>query len=71
DRKTFTDEIAHLRAQAVTHKAQLASSFKEKDEAVSQRDVLSKENAALEELMEGLQIEVGARYDTGFQFAIE
>ncbi|MCI97253.1 hypothetical protein A2U01_0118554, partial [Trifolium medium] len=40
DRKTFTDEIAHLRAQAVTHKAQLASSLKEKDEAVSQRDAL-------------------------------
>ncbi|MCI93514.1 hypothetical protein A2U01_0114812, partial [Trifolium medium] len=54
-----------------THKAQLASSLKEKDEVVSQRDALSKENAALEELVEGLQIEVGARYDTGFQFAIE
>ncbi|MCI74542.1 hypothetical protein A2U01_0095806, partial [Trifolium medium] len=38
---------------------------------VSQRDALSKDNAALEELVEGLQVEVGARYDTGFQFAIE
>ncbi|MCI79389.1 hypothetical protein A2U01_0100660 [Trifolium medium] len=25
----------------------------------------------MEELVEGLQVEVGARYDTGFQFAIE
>ncbi|MCI89947.1 hypothetical protein A2U01_0111236, partial [Trifolium medium] len=32
DRKTFTDEVAHLRAQAATHKAQLASSLKEKDD---------------------------------------
>ncbi|MCI96496.1 hypothetical protein A2U01_0117796, partial [Trifolium medium] len=39
--------------------------------AVSQRDALSKDNAALDELVEGLQIEVGARYDTGFQFALE
>ncbi|MCI46543.1 hypothetical protein A2U01_0067783, partial [Trifolium medium] len=37
DRKTFTDEITHLRARAVTHKDQLASSIKEKDEAVSRR----------------------------------
>ncbi|MCI89262.1 hypothetical protein A2U01_0110550, partial [Trifolium medium] len=68
---TFTDEIAHLRAQAATHKDQLVSSLKEKDKAVSQRDALSKENAALEELVEGLQMEVGARYDSGFQFALE
>ncbi|MCI61774.1 hypothetical protein A2U01_0083031 [Trifolium medium] len=54
DRKTFTDEIAYLRAQVATHKDQLASSLEEKDEAVSQRDALSKENAALEELVEGL-----------------
>ncbi|MCI77582.1 hypothetical protein A2U01_0098852, partial [Trifolium medium] len=67
---TFTDEIAHLRAQVATHKDQLAPSIKEKDEAVSQQDVLSKENAAFEELVEGLQVEVGARYDSGFQFAI-
>ncbi|MCI85184.1 hypothetical protein A2U01_0106463, partial [Trifolium medium] len=38
DRKTFTDEIAHLRAQVATHKDQLASSLKEKEEATSQRD---------------------------------
>ncbi|MCI91942.1 hypothetical protein A2U01_0113238, partial [Trifolium medium] len=68
---TFTDEIAHLRAQAATHEDQLASTLKEKDDAVSPRDTLSKENAALKELVEGLQIEVGARYDTGFQFALE
>ncbi|MCI81153.1 hypothetical protein A2U01_0102425, partial [Trifolium medium] len=43
DRKTFTDEIAHLRAPAATHKDQLASSLKEKDDAASQRDALSKE----------------------------
>ncbi|MCI50606.1 hypothetical protein A2U01_0071850, partial [Trifolium medium] len=47
NRKTFTDEIAHLRAEAAIQKDQLASSLKEKDEAVSQRDALSKENAAL------------------------
>ncbi|MCI84757.1 hypothetical protein A2U01_0106035, partial [Trifolium medium] len=70
DRKTFTDEIAHLRAQAATRKDQLASSIKEKDEAVSRWDALSKENVALEELVEGLQMEVGARYDSGFQFAL-
>ncbi|MCI04818.1 hypothetical protein A2U01_0025866, partial [Trifolium medium] len=40
-------------------------------EAVSQRDALSKDNAALDELVEGLQTEVGARYDAGFQFALE
>ncbi|MCI97430.1 hypothetical protein A2U01_0118731, partial [Trifolium medium] len=28
DRKTFTDEIAHLRAQVATQKDQLASSLK-------------------------------------------
>ncbi|MCI94684.1 hypothetical protein A2U01_0115982, partial [Trifolium medium] len=56
---------------AKTQKDHLASSLKEKDEAVSQRDALSKENAALGELVEGLQIEVGARYDSGFQFALE
>ncbi|MCI82019.1 hypothetical protein A2U01_0103293, partial [Trifolium medium] len=61
DMKTFTDEVTHLRAQVATHKDQLVSSIKEKDEAVSRRDVLSKENAALEELVEGLQMEVGAR----------
>ncbi|MCI52186.1 hypothetical protein A2U01_0073430, partial [Trifolium medium] len=71
DRKTFTDEIAHLREEAATHKNQLASLLKEKNEAVSQRDSLSKDNAALYELVEGLQMEVGARYDSGFQFAIE
>ncbi|MCI71614.1 hypothetical protein A2U01_0092877, partial [Trifolium medium] len=43
DRNTFTDEIAHLRAQVATHKGQFASSIKEKDEAVSQRDALSKD----------------------------
>ncbi|MCI39519.1 hypothetical protein A2U01_0060751, partial [Trifolium medium] len=32
---------------------------------VSQRDALSKDIAALEELVEGLQVEVGARYDSG------
>ncbi|MCI98045.1 hypothetical protein A2U01_0119348, partial [Trifolium medium] len=36
DRKTFTDEIAHLRAEAKTQKDQLASLLKEKNEAVSQ-----------------------------------
>ncbi|MCI57352.1 hypothetical protein A2U01_0078603, partial [Trifolium medium] len=41
----------HLRAQVATHKDQLASSLKEKDKAVSQRDALSKGNAALEELV--------------------
>ncbi|MCI83361.1 hypothetical protein A2U01_0104637, partial [Trifolium medium] len=56
---------------AATHKDKLASSLKEKDEVVSQRDALSKDNAALDELLEGLQMEVGARYDSGFQFAIE
>ncbi|MCI95145.1 hypothetical protein A2U01_0116443, partial [Trifolium medium] len=45
--------------------------LKEKDDVASHRDALSKEKAALEELVEGLQIEVGARYDTGFQFALE
>ncbi|MCI97258.1 hypothetical protein A2U01_0118559, partial [Trifolium medium] len=53
------------------HKDQLASLLKEKNEVVSQRDSLSKDNAAFEELLEGLQMEVGARYDSGFQFAIE
>ncbi|MCI73615.1 hypothetical protein A2U01_0094879, partial [Trifolium medium] len=48
DKKTFTDEIAHLRAEAATHKDQLASLLKEKNEAVSQRDSLSKDNAAFE-----------------------
>ncbi|MCI87988.1 hypothetical protein A2U01_0109274, partial [Trifolium medium] len=57
DRKTFTYEIAHLRAEAATHKDQLASSLKEKDEVVSQWDALSKDNAALDELVEGLQME--------------
>ncbi|MCI76556.1 hypothetical protein A2U01_0097826, partial [Trifolium medium] len=67
----FTDEIAHLRAQVATHKDQLTFSIKEKDEAVSQRDALSKDNATLNELVEGLQMEVGTRYDSGFQFALE
>ncbi|MCI47935.1 hypothetical protein A2U01_0069177, partial [Trifolium medium] len=67
----FTDEITHLRAQVATHKDQLASSLKDKEDAVSQRDALSGEKAALEELVEGLQIEVRARYDSGFQFALE
>ncbi|MCI72782.1 hypothetical protein A2U01_0094046, partial [Trifolium medium] len=67
----FTDEIAHLRAEAATQKDQLASSLKEKDEAISQLDALSKDNAALDQLVEGLQTEVRARYDAGFQFAIE
>ncbi|MCI75208.1 hypothetical protein A2U01_0096476, partial [Trifolium medium] len=58
DRKTFTDEIAHLRTEAATHKDKLASLLKEKDEAVSQQDALSKDNAALDELVEGLQMEV-------------
>ncbi|MCI72635.1 hypothetical protein A2U01_0093898, partial [Trifolium medium] len=47
------------------------SLLKEKDEAVSQRDALFKDNVALDELVEGLEMEVGARYDSGFQFAIE
>ncbi|MCI48443.1 hypothetical protein A2U01_0069686, partial [Trifolium medium] len=47
------------------------SLLKEKDEAVSQWDALSEDNAALDELVEGLQMEVGARYDFGFQFALE
>ncbi|MCI84469.1 hypothetical protein A2U01_0105747, partial [Trifolium medium] len=34
DRKTFTDEIAHLRAEAATHKDQLASLLKEKNKVV-------------------------------------
>ncbi|MCI92568.1 hypothetical protein A2U01_0113864, partial [Trifolium medium] len=50
DRNTFTDEIAHLRAQVATHKYQLASSLKVKEEAVSQREALSGEKNALEEL---------------------
>ncbi|MCI36893.1 hypothetical protein A2U01_0058117, partial [Trifolium medium] len=52
DKKTFSDEITHLRAEAATHKDQLASLLKEKNEAVSQRDSLSKDNAALDELVE-------------------
>ncbi|MCI75532.1 hypothetical protein A2U01_0096801, partial [Trifolium medium] len=32
DMKTFTDEIAHLRAQLATHKDQLASSLKDKED---------------------------------------
>ncbi|MCI89093.1 hypothetical protein A2U01_0110381, partial [Trifolium medium] len=55
DRKTFTDEIVHLRAQVATHKDQLASFLKDKEDAASQRDVLSEEKTALEELVEGLQ----------------
>ncbi|MCI97235.1 hypothetical protein A2U01_0118536, partial [Trifolium medium] len=43
DKKTFTDEIAHLRAEAKMQKDQ-----NEKNEAVSQRDSLSKDNAAFE-----------------------
>ncbi|MCI92172.1 hypothetical protein A2U01_0113468, partial [Trifolium medium] len=43
DRKTFTDEIAYLRAQVATQKDQLASSLKDKEEAASQRDALSGE----------------------------
>ncbi|MCI79000.1 hypothetical protein A2U01_0100271, partial [Trifolium medium] len=69
DRKTFTDEIAHLRGQVATHKDQLASSLKEKEEAASQR--MSEEKAVLEEMVEGLQTEVRARYDSGFQFSLE
>ncbi|MCI91839.1 hypothetical protein A2U01_0113134, partial [Trifolium medium] len=46
-----------MRAQVATHKDQLASSLKEKEEAASQRDALSEEKAALEELVEGLQVE--------------
>ncbi|MCI54217.1 hypothetical protein A2U01_0075466, partial [Trifolium medium] len=46
DMKIFTDEIAHLRAEAETHKDQLVSLLKEKDEVVSQRDALSKDNVA-------------------------
>ncbi|MCI81697.1 hypothetical protein A2U01_0102971, partial [Trifolium medium] len=38
DRKTFTDEITHLRAQVASHKDQLASTLKEKEDAASQRD---------------------------------
>ncbi|MCI86762.1 hypothetical protein A2U01_0108043, partial [Trifolium medium] len=45
---------------------QLASSLKDKEDAASQRDVLSGEKTALEELVEGLQVEVGAKYDSGF-----
>ncbi|MCI01612.1 hypothetical protein A2U01_0022639 [Trifolium medium] len=71
NRQTFTDEIAHLRAQVATQMDQLASSLKDKEEAVSQRDALTEEKNSLEELVEGLQIEVGARYDSGFQFALE
>ncbi|MCI95580.1 hypothetical protein A2U01_0116878, partial [Trifolium medium] len=40
DKKTFTDEITHLRAQVATHEDQLASSLKEKEDAASQRDAL-------------------------------
>ncbi|MCI56276.1 hypothetical protein A2U01_0077527, partial [Trifolium medium] len=54
-----------------THKDHLASSLKEKEEAVSQRNTLSGEKAALEETVEGLQVEVEVRYDSGFQFALE
>ncbi|MCI54182.1 hypothetical protein A2U01_0075431, partial [Trifolium medium] len=43
DRKTFTDKIAHLRAQVATQKDQLALSLKEKDDVASQRDALSQE----------------------------
>ncbi|MCI53309.1 hypothetical protein A2U01_0074555, partial [Trifolium medium] len=50
DRKTFTDEIAHLRGQVATHKDQLASSLKDKEDVASQRDALSKEKAALEDM---------------------
>ncbi|MCI82510.1 hypothetical protein A2U01_0103784, partial [Trifolium medium] len=38
---------------------------------ISQRDSLSKDNAAFEELVKGLKMEIGARYDSGFQFSIE
>ncbi|MCI70200.1 hypothetical protein A2U01_0091463, partial [Trifolium medium] len=34
-------------------------------------DALSQEKTALEELVEGLQIEVRAKYDSGFQFTLE
>ncbi|MCI95926.1 hypothetical protein A2U01_0117225, partial [Trifolium medium] len=54
-----------------THKDQLAFSLKEKDDVASERDTLSQEKTALKELVEGLQIEVGASYDYGFQFALE
>ncbi|MCI36656.1 hypothetical protein A2U01_0057879, partial [Trifolium medium] len=37
----------------------------------SQRDALLEEKTALEDMVEGLQVEVGARYDSGFQFALE
>ncbi|MCI79700.1 hypothetical protein A2U01_0100971, partial [Trifolium medium] len=43
-----------------------ASSLKEKEEAASQRNALSEENVALEELVEGLQIEVGPDMIMGF-----
>ncbi|MCI71256.1 hypothetical protein A2U01_0092519, partial [Trifolium medium] len=52
DRKTFTDEIAHLRVQVTTHKDQLASSLKDKEDVASQLDALSGEKAALEEMVE-------------------
>ncbi|MCI76264.1 hypothetical protein A2U01_0097533, partial [Trifolium medium] len=52
-------------------KDQLASTLKEKEDAASQRDALSGEKTALEELVEGLQVEVGIIYDSGFQFALE
>ncbi|MCI88235.1 hypothetical protein A2U01_0109521, partial [Trifolium medium] len=31
----------------------------------------SKEKAALEDMVEVLQVEVGAKYDSGFQFSLE
>ncbi|MCH84902.1 hypothetical protein A2U01_0005739, partial [Trifolium medium] len=71
DRKTFTDEVTHLRSQVATQKDQLASSIKEKEDTASQRDALSKEKADLEDMVEVLEIEVGARYDSGFRFALE
>ncbi|MCI92635.1 hypothetical protein A2U01_0113931, partial [Trifolium medium] len=59
------------RGQVATHKDQLASSLKEKEDVASKRNALSKEKVGLEEMVEGLEIEVGTRYDSGFQFALE
>ncbi|GAU49591.1 hypothetical protein TSUD_407620 [Trifolium subterraneum] len=49
----------------------IASANKERDEAVLQRDQLSKEKDILINKVEGLQVDLGSQYDDGFQFALE
>ncbi|GAU37805.1 hypothetical protein TSUD_276220 [Trifolium subterraneum] len=67
DLKTDCEE----KIKEATNKEQLASAIKERDEAVLQRDQLSKEKGTLTNKVEGLQVDLGSQYDDGFQFYLE